>query len=469
MVIFKVISDPPGGIVTFNGLLRGTAPISIGADAADSIDDFKNECLSGGSVICDWPTLEGWLEYKVIGDNWWTLSFDERYSIAHMATSNVMRFLIQYFKRDAGCGYGSYVHGGECSSNSTIRYAKFSSGEGCLPESGLCFWKKGGADEWNNYADEKNYNIPCFFVSTGPHVMPAIALNETITSLADLFIFQYGDIDIQPGSLQLPYGVVLTVVIPDEITCVGRTSGTTVATIDISKPLTTIEQFRNECLSAGSVICDWPTLEGWLISAKVGEIWWDLTDAERYGVTDTSVKAWTESNGCGQFDYFRSGKPDCGGGEGDWIDAVCRHNTTIRCSHFSECSPLIAGCYYLCTPKLSRYDLGAEVCWYTDDTYHLPVGAVFAGSKNIHAPDVGFGHAVSAIQIKENVDNIDSWYFFQYMVCDIRVGDPQLPIYDYKDFVIWIDYLKFVSCDQYEITAGPNRIVEFEFCNGELL
>ena len=458
MVLIDIVTDPPGGNVVWDGLVRGTAPVMI---EVGTIVDFKEDCLSSGSVSCNWDTLKYWLETGIVGSNWWDLTFDERHSIAHMATSNVMKFMIDHFKRDAGCGFGESEHVGECSSNTAIRFAKFDHLVGCLPESELCHWKKDGDDVWHNYADGDSYNIPCFFASTGDHVMAAIALNEIIISLDDLFIFQYNEVDIQPGCLQLPYSKTLTVIRPDEMSCTGVTIGTTVATIDIRSPI--MDEFREECLSDGSVSCDWPTLEGWLISAKVGEMWWDLTDDERYSIVDTAVRGWAGT--IGAITEIRSGDVDCIGGIGVWRTAKCLPNAIIRYAKFGKHRTELESCYYMD---------GIEHCYHEKPSYQLPTFIVSCGTPSGNPSGKTYGHTLATVQIGEDVTSSSSWYIFQYRSTspgghtededfDIQFGGQHLPINRYDEMFIVIGApIEITQCSGYT----SNTITQWTFIDG---
>ena len=147
--------------------------------------------------------------------------FEERHSIAYMATSNVLNYMVSYFKRDAGCGFGGVESAGECSRNTAVRLSQFGSINGCFAESGLCFWKRYARDEWNNYSDLVCYNLPCYVLLGNLHIMPAIALNKEIVFLHDLFVFQYSDIDIQPDNTQLKDVSTVRVLLPEEVWCFG--------------------------------------------------------------------------------------------------------------------------------------------------------------------------------------------------------------------------------------------------------
>lgn len=198
---------------------------------------FRDECLRDGEVVCSWDVLKARLEDQTVSRLWWDLTKNERYSIAHMATSNILNFQVRYIKRDEGCGFGANESKGQCTANAIIRFSKFDHIMGCMSESGLCFWKKDDTDTWHNYLDAVCYNIPCFIVAALEkgvwHEMTAIALNIEIKGLQDLFIFQFSEIDIQPGSTQLSHGGVLRVVYPGDIACEGGMYYTLITSIDV--------------------------------------------------------------------------------------------------------------------------------------------------------------------------------------------------------------------------------------------
>lgn len=231
MVAITFASEPSGAELEIEGESCGQMPVEI--ETSVGLAEFREECVAGGVVSCEWDMLKVRLEDPTVSNIWWDLTFDERYSIAYMAASNVFNFMVKYFKRVPGCGFGSFEHIGECSSNTTVRFCMFDHLIGCLPESGCCFWKRDNSDVWHNYTDLKSYNLPCYFAASATHVMAAIGLNQPITTLQDLFIFQYNEIDIQPGCLQLPYGGSLTIQYPTEVSCTGYRNSDIIAIIDV--------------------------------------------------------------------------------------------------------------------------------------------------------------------------------------------------------------------------------------------
>lgn len=224
-------SFPSGADIVIEGEPYGQTPAKI--QTTLDLIWFRDECITNGAVSCGWETLKARLEDQTVSMLWWDLTLDERHSIAHMATSNVLNYMVNHFKRDLGCGVTGGEHGGECSSNTAVRLSQFDHLQRCSAESGLCWWKRYAGHEWHNYTDFVCYNLPCYVGRAGPHIMPAIALREQISELRDLFLFQYGDIDIQPGNIQLKDATALTVYLPAEVGCFGPAGYSTVVVLDI--------------------------------------------------------------------------------------------------------------------------------------------------------------------------------------------------------------------------------------------
>jgi hypothetical protein len=175
---------------------------------------LRDECLRDGEVVCSWGVLKARLEDQTVSRLWWDLTRDERYSIAYIATSNVLNYQISIRASvmdndDSGVKEPSKCW---CTCNSIIRYIKFAGGT--IPER-KCYYKRFSDDiDWIEYTDTISYGLPCYMVSAVDHTMIAIRLEEQLSSINDLFIFQYSTIDIQPGDVQLPNICTVRVYVP---------------------------------------------------------------------------------------------------------------------------------------------------------------------------------------------------------------------------------------------------------------
>lgn len=176
----------------------------------------------------------------------------------------------------------------------------------------------------------------------------------------------------------------------------------------------TVGEFREQCLLNTTITCSNQILhDNWLITKKLVEIWWMLTSNERKTVANYIIENWQPYFYCS---YWRDGQSDCKGGLGDWKGAVCLHNAVIRYlrfangyKHYDE----ISHCYFKVNEE--------EHCYYEED-FGLPIylsGVVSHGA--------GYGHAICAFQLEEDVTDFNSWQFFQYSNLNITPSDPQMP------------------------------------------
>ena len=177
-----------------------------------------------------------------------------------------------------------------------------------------------------------------------------------------------------------------------------------------------LSQFRSECIQNGEISVGWSTLRPWMISRKVGALWWDLTITERKSICDIAVSNVLKYT----IDGAAGGDPNCKERKGIWEQAVCRHNATVRCMTFGF--PVWGSdyCYY-------RYLTTAE-CYYTKDYFGLPTYRLEMVCKYLNKPAVG--HAMAAIKIEKNPTSVKGFYVFQYKDQDIQIGDWQMPCYD---------------------------------------
>lgn len=168
-------------------------------------------------------------------------------------------------------------------------------------------------------------------------------------------------------------------------------------------------------------IADFDALEPYLVSGCIGEHWWEFTEPERRRIAETAIKSTL-------FYYVnkgRSGASNCVGGTGDIHTLVCLHNAEIRLLKFGTGVPGADNCYYFDKS-------GVEHCYVPDERFNLP-----CYFTNVMGPN--FGHGICAIKVNEDIDDLNSWIFFQYSTFDIKPGDWQIPTttHDYIDIYIY--------------------------------
>jgi hypothetical protein len=187
------------------------------------------------------------------------------------------------------------------------------------------------------------------------------------------------------------------VIIDDEVI------GTTPLTIQTEQ--VTLEQFRAESW------IDWDTLHFRLINHDVSRFWWDLTESERRAIAEMAVKNTMFTT----YYHGRSGLDNCEGGEGELFGIDCVENALIKYVKFTSNnfygSPR---CYY------QRLSGDEEFCMVPEHTYKLP-------GHYVRAVKLPWGHSMCAIQVRQDMSSIDSWYIFQYWDYDIKPGHWQLP------------------------------------------
>lgn len=223
----------------------------------------------------------------------------------------------------------------------------------------------------------------------------------------------------------------------------GEAIGTTPITFSIGESVG-LTEFRSQCLSNGKVVSSWNTLKTRLEDQTVSGIWWDLTRDERYSIAEMAIKNTLFYN----IFYTRTGKPNCGGGEGELKRATCVNSAIIRCIKFGELPDTVPYwsqnadmCYYRKQP------VDAEHCYVSNTPYKLPCHYVSMISE------FAVNHAMAAIQIENNYNSLDSWIVFQHTSFDIKPGHRQMP---YKSTV----YLSKPNGFQCGVTYGT-RIAEF--------
>jgi len=207
-----------------------------------------------------------------------------------------------------------------------------------------------------------------------------------------------------------------------------------------------IAAFRAECLTDGTVTCDWDTLRGKLENHDVSRFWWFLTEPERRSIAEMAIKntlfytLW----------YGRSGKSNCEGGEGGISRLSCIHNTIIRYLKFGQDAPIGGdNCYY------RRTRSSDEFCYVPDIKYGLPC---YECTCATYGP--GFGHFMCAIQVNKNIEELDSWIVFQYSSFDIKPGHWQMPVDEHPgNIFVQISVITSLGCSSY----NTDELVRWEF------
>ena len=192
----------------------GADDILIDGISLNDIDAFRAECLTNGAVSCDWDTLHTRLIGHDVSRFWWFLTRDERYSITVMAIENTDPYPHQVLCWRAGklnCegGEGDIAHA-ECLANALIRYVKFGSTTGLKSKYNSpdqCYWSVAEGWEEHCYDDGASYELPVAYVSRlDGHFITAVQIDTDVHSLDNWVMFQYGTIDIQPGTWHAPSG-----------------------------------------------------------------------------------------------------------------------------------------------------------------------------------------------------------------------------------------------------------------------
>ena len=174
-----------------------------------------------------------------------------------------------------------------------------------------------------------------------------------------------------------------------------------------------LAEFRAECLSNESVVCSWDVLKTRLEDLTVSQLWWDLTRDERYSISEMAIGNTLTRI----YRWGRSGKPNCGGGEGGRTSIVCLNNAVIRYIKFtSNTFGVVDSCYYSEYMELAH----DEFCYVPEQTFGLP-------GHLVSCYGTGFGHTMCAVQIEQDLTTLDSWIVFQYGGFDIKPGDWQMP------------------------------------------
>lgn len=420
-------SVPSGAGVQIDGETIGVTPLTV--PIAISLEDFRDECLYSYKVSCDWNILKRRLEDQTVSRLWWDLVNNERRSIALKSTENILYIYISKYRTGkANCegGVGDWLTA-DCGINMVVRTWKFGTES---PTGFQTYWQHPTTLEEHCLVPDIAYNLPCYTAriikpaTEGQpefnHRVAALQVKENITDLNSWFLFQYVDLNIQPGeSWQFP--------VPSTIIIMTRNQ-TILVSMDIRL---SIEDFRAECLSNGSVACSWDVLKTRLEDKTVSELWWDLIETERRSIAEMAIKNTIFYT----IHDVREGASECEGGGGEWKKAVCMQNGIIR---YMQLSTPVAGvdtCYW-------KNNVGAEMCYVPTYPYNLPCNLVVCMGYE-------FGHMVCAIQVVHNPNVLSDWILFQYSSFDIKPGDQQLPhssrVTVYQPYVLACNHM--TECD----------------------
>ena len=188
----------------------------------------------------------------------------------------------------------------------------------------------------------------------------------------------------------------------------------------------------------------WEVLKPQLEDGTIGAEWWTYTEAARRVIAELAIK----NTLFYQIRQGRSGDPDCAGGIGDLHGITCARNAMIRYLKFGSRTFDVSGCYY-------QNDENIEACYVPDAQYHLPCFMVDSASHPV------WGHEMCAIQVNENIEDMNSWIFFQYSSFDIKPGDWQMPADRYAgNYYVEVRRVKsMLSCSSYT----SSLIVRWDF------
>lgn len=174
-------------------------------------------------------------------------------------------------------------------------------------------------------------------------------------------------------------------------------------------------EFTDACFENESVICNQKVLHEFLENKTVGNEWWTLTVSQREELAMVIISNYTNFTAR----YF------CGRKESDkecdnrtWKQAWCLNNAAMRWALLGNSSFAmrnISQCQFMVYNDTGdRNNLTTYSC---SACFGLPVYIVSV-REEYNGP--GFCHAITAIQVRENVTDFDSWHFFQYFDYNIK-------------------------------------------------
>lgn len=184
--------------------------------------------------------------------------------------------------------------------------------------------------------------------------------------------------------------------------------------------LTELENFRKICINRGSISCSTLRVRQFAEDKTISNIWWNLTGEERIKISTVLIDEFQK----------RTGEVRYGISFGD-----CITNAVIRYAVFNS-SPIIL------KEKECKYsDLNGNIRnFYRERPYSLPVYFV-----NLDNP----WHTVIGLQVGEDVNDFDSWRFFQYTNNNIKPS-PREQQMGYSVNITIIDTKKITGCSGFE-------------------
>ena len=113
--------------------------------------------------------------------------------------------------------------------------------------------------------------------------------------------------------------------------------------------------------------------------------------------------------------YIRCGFSNCGGGSGNWSNAVCLQNAVIRYARAGQSTPyfnILSGCYWM-------EKIGCPEHCYVEEIYSLDIYIAKITNEN-YSPS--FQHDVCAEHLGGDTKIFSNWRFFQYENLNIQPG-----------------------------------------------
>ncbi len=185
-----------------------------------------------------------------------------------------------------------------------------------------------------------------------------------------------------------------------------------------------------------TIVCSGEAMYTMLVNKKIARVWWQLADNERSVLAEYIITHYLFN----RFTLWGIGGSDCVGGVTEWKTAYCMQNAMIRFMLLGEADEhKLTSCYY----KLIAGD--TERCFWSGNCFGLPVYIVTI----LSTAGLDFGHAVCALQIKGDVDNFDSWRYFQYANSHIIPGIDQMPCGAGRTIYVQINDVFSIDCTGY--------------------
>lgn len=208
-----ISSVPTGATVFLDNKLIGTTPLEV-VIAPEGFDDFMALCFHNSSVICSKDFLHPYLTNKSVARYWPYLSKEQRISLGTFIISKFATFQIpEIGDGDHNCkGNVTNWRRAYCLAHALIRFSRMNFAEP-YPELGMCYYNDihGNIYCYIDVAGVEAYHLPCQLVSIVGighlygHGICGLQVGEDETEFSSWLFFQYTEIDIKPGSWQMPY------------------------------------------------------------------------------------------------------------------------------------------------------------------------------------------------------------------------------------------------------------------------